>query len=129
MMLMALEFGGDEHNFEAVEKELNKIRCAPGERRGGHEYIHCSEGKCDKWMRLGDYLGHWRAKHDPRKDRKPKPDKAVYHCEDCTYKTAYRKDLDKHLKGGCPRKKREEKREEKERERREKNNETSKKAH
>ena len=78
-------------------------------------------------MRLGDYLGHWRAKHDPQKDKKPKLEKAVHRCEDCGYETTKKCDLNKHRRGGCPRKKREEKREEKERERRKKINEANKK--
>ena len=99
------------------------IRCAPSRREDGHEYVYCGDGKCDKWMRLGDYTRHWKAKHDPRKDKKPKLDKAVYGCEDCNYEATQKCHLDKHRKGGCPRKKREQKREEKERERRQKINE------
>ena len=68
-----------------MEELLAQIRCAPSDRRGGHEYVRCDEGECGRWMRLGDYLGHWRAKHDPQKDKKPKLEKAVHRCEDCGY--------------------------------------------
>ena len=100
-MLMALELGGDENNFDAVEERLNAIRCAPGKRSDGHKYVECPECEPGNWMRLGHYLRHWRAKHDPRKDKKPKLEKAVHRCEDCEYETTHRATLDRHRRGGC----------------------------
>ena len=50
-------------------------------------------------MRKADYSAHWRSKHDPDKS---KSDKVEHRCEDCDYHTTHKSHMNKHLKKGCP---------------------------
>ena len=64
-------------------------------------------------MRKSDYLAHWRSKHDPEK---PESDKVEHRCEDCDYRTTHKSHMNKHLKKGCPVKRKLEEKEKKEKE-------------
>ena len=109
-------------NPETFELVLARARenchTRPGDQ---HTYIDCPICPEHPIMRIDNFHRHWARKHDPRRHirREEAADPVLHICEDCDYKTTKTSSFNKHMRNGCPRKKREQKAEEKKEKRQE----------
>ena len=116
------EFAARTDNPETFEEVLKRARERCFYKEGdSHTYVGCPDCEKHPIMRLDHFRRHWHRKHNPQRDiiRKEAADPKLHVCEDCDYSTTHKSHYTKHIKKGCPRKKREQKANEKAKERQE----------